>query len=135
MDNMSFLNRLTLALFAKVYESFPTPVDLDIKSIAMDVIPQDAGETTTWDCLQAAEDAVDFSPSGPFRNGSKVAAHPRAPPRRSSVSRSGIRKSSVTCWRSGGIWRCRTGSLECRHRRCAAFERSAPPSSPGCWPH
>jgi hypothetical protein len=60
MDNMAFFNRLTLAIFAKLYAAFPTPFDIDIKTVAMEVIPEDADENTTWNCLQAAEDAVDF---------------------------------------------------------------------------
>ena len=60
MDNMVFFNRLTLALFAKLYTAFPTPIDLDIKAVAMEVIPEDADNETTWNCLSAAEDALDF---------------------------------------------------------------------------
>ena len=60
MDNISFFNRITLALFKQLYESFPTPVDLDINSISMEVIPEDADKSETWASLQAAEDAVDF---------------------------------------------------------------------------
>lgn len=60
MDNIAFFNRLTLALFARLYESFPTPIDIDIKAVAMEVIPEEADNTTTWNSLQAAGDAVDF---------------------------------------------------------------------------
>jgi hypothetical protein len=60
LDNIAFFNRLTLAVFAKLYESFPTPIELDIRSLAMEVIPQDADDQSTWDSLRAAEDAIDF---------------------------------------------------------------------------
>nr|WP_315245373.1 hypothetical protein [uncultured Albidiferax sp.] len=60
MDNITFFNRLTLALFDKLYSEFPTPVDLDVNSIAMSVIPEDAEANETWSGLQAAEDAIDF---------------------------------------------------------------------------
>ncbi len=60
MDNIAFFNRMTLALFDKLYSAFPTPVDLKTKSIAMSVIPEGAKYNETWDSLQAAEDAIDF---------------------------------------------------------------------------
>lgn len=60
MDNITFFNRLTLALFEKLYSSFPTPTDLDVKSIAMSVSPEDSEYEETWNGLQAAEDAIDF---------------------------------------------------------------------------
>lgn len=60
MDNIAFFNRLTLALFEKLYSSFPTPADLDVKAIAMTVIPEDAEVDETWNNLQAAEDAIEF---------------------------------------------------------------------------
>ena len=60
MDNITFFNRLTLALFEKLYSSFPTPADLDVKAIALTVIPEDAERAETWNSLQAAEDAIDF---------------------------------------------------------------------------
>lgn len=60
VDNIAFFNRLTLALFAQLYDAFPIPIDIDIKAVAIEVIPADADHTTTWNSLQAAEDAVDF---------------------------------------------------------------------------
>lgn len=60
MDNITFFNRLTLALFEKLYLAFPTPIELDVKSIAMSVIPEDAELDQAWNSLQAAEDAIDF---------------------------------------------------------------------------
>lgn len=60
MDNITFFNRLTLALFEKLYLTFPTPIELDVKSIAMSVIPEDAELDQAWNGLQAAEDAIDF---------------------------------------------------------------------------
>ena len=60
MDNIAFFNRMTLALFDKLYSASPTPVDLKTNSIAMSVIPEGAEYDETWDSLQAAEDAIDF---------------------------------------------------------------------------
>lgn len=60
MDNITFFNRTTLALFEKLYSAFPTPIDIDVKAIAMTVTPEDAKYDETWNNLQAAEDAIDF---------------------------------------------------------------------------
>lgn len=60
MDNITFFNRLTLALFEKLYSSFPTPVNIDVKAVAMTIIPVEAETDETWNSLQAAEDAIDF---------------------------------------------------------------------------
>jgi hypothetical protein len=60
MDNIAFFNRMTLALFDKLYTSFPTPVDLKTGNIAMSIIPNGAEYDETWNSLQAAEDAIDF---------------------------------------------------------------------------
>lgn len=60
MDNIAFFNRITLALFDKLYSAFPVPIDLRIGSIAMSVIPEDAEYDKTWNSLQAAEDAFEF---------------------------------------------------------------------------
>lgn len=60
MDNITFFNRLTLALFEKLYSSFPTPVNIDVNAVAMTIIPEGAKNEETWNSLQAAEDAIDF---------------------------------------------------------------------------
>lgn len=60
MDNIAFFNRVTLALFERLYSSFPTPIELDVKSIAISVIPEEAEFDEAWNSLQAAEDAIDF---------------------------------------------------------------------------
>ncbi|WP_040652844.1 hypothetical protein [Pseudogulbenkiania ferrooxidans] len=60
MDNITFFNRITLVIFKKLYEAFPQPIDLNINAIAMEVIPQDADETLTWNSLMAAGQAIDF---------------------------------------------------------------------------
>ena len=60
MDNIAFFNRLTLELFDQLYRSFPTPTDLDVKALAMAIIPEEAEKEETRNSLQAAEDAVDF---------------------------------------------------------------------------
>lgn len=60
MDNITFFDRLTLALFEKLYSAFPTPIDIDVRDVAMIIIPEDAEKNETWDSLQAAEDAIDF---------------------------------------------------------------------------
>ena len=60
MTNIDFFNRVSLAVFDKLYSSFPTPVDLDVKSIAMTITPDHADFEETLTDLQAAEDAIEF---------------------------------------------------------------------------
>ncbi len=60
MDNIVFFNRMTLALFDRLYSAFPTPVDLTTNSIAMSILPEGAAYDETWSSLQAAEDAIVF---------------------------------------------------------------------------
>jgi hypothetical protein len=60
MDNITFFNRITLAAFKKLYESFPRPLNLNVKELAMEIIPETAEDSERWNSLQAAEDAVDF---------------------------------------------------------------------------
>jgi len=60
MDNITFFNRFTLALFEKLYSSFPTPVEIDVKSIAMSVISKESEFNETFESLSAPEDAIHF---------------------------------------------------------------------------
>lgn len=60
MDNITFFNCLTLRLFEKLYSSFPTPIDISTKELAMSVIPEHENFDATWNGLQLADDAVDF---------------------------------------------------------------------------
>lgn len=60
LDNIAFFNRLTLGLFAKLYESFPSPIDIDVQALAKDMIPEEEESSIVWNSLKAAEDAVDF---------------------------------------------------------------------------
>lgn len=60
MDNMTFFNHLTLAVFEKLYFAFPRPIDIDVLAVAMTVIPNDTPHDETFNSLQASEDAVDF---------------------------------------------------------------------------
>jgi hypothetical protein len=58
MDNITFFKRLTLPLFGKPYSSFPMPTEVDVKSIAMSVIPEDHELDEAWNGLHAAEDVA-----------------------------------------------------------------------------
>ena len=60
MDNIAFFNRVTLALFDELYSAFPTPLDLKTLSIAMSVISEAPECDEIRNCLQAADDAIDF---------------------------------------------------------------------------
>ncbi|BDU18141.1 hypothetical protein [Lysobacter auxotrophicus] len=60
MDNMEFFDRFTLALFERLYSSFPTPVEVDAVSIGASLLPEDVDQAVGFDLLQAAEHAVTF---------------------------------------------------------------------------
>jgi len=55
MDNIAFFNRVTLALFERLYSSFPTPIELDVKSIAISVIPEEAEFDEAWNGSNGSE--------------------------------------------------------------------------------
>jgi hypothetical protein len=60
MTNIDFFNRFTLVLFAKLYESFPTPIDVKTAEVAAEVIPLDVEHAKGWDWFVAADHAVGF---------------------------------------------------------------------------
>lgn len=60
MNNITFFNHVTLVLFDKLYSAFPTPMDIDVKSVAMLAFPADVEDDETWGSLQASEYAIDF---------------------------------------------------------------------------
>lgn len=64
--NIDLFNRFTLALFAKLYESFPVPANLDFESIMMSVIPDDEGYEQTFNILVTARETVNFLESEGF---------------------------------------------------------------------
>ena len=64
--NIDLFNRFALAVFEKLYESFPVPVDLDFDSVMMSVIPDDWGYKETFDALATAREAVNFLESEGF---------------------------------------------------------------------
>jgi hypothetical protein len=59
VNNIDFFNRMTLAVLEDLY-SFPTPKDIDVKALAISVIPEEAGHEQIWDMLQASEDTIRF---------------------------------------------------------------------------
>lgn len=59
-DNIALFNRFTLALLDHLYSSFPVPVEVDVKSIAMGALDKQADAQEAWDALAAADDAVQF---------------------------------------------------------------------------
>lgn len=65
-NNIDIFNRFTLALFAKLHESFPVPANLEFQSIMMSVIPDDEGLEGTFNILLTAREAVNFLESEGF---------------------------------------------------------------------
>lgn len=58
--NIDLFNRFCLAVFQKLYLSFPCPVELDVNIIMMSVIPNDAESDETFNTLISGGDAIQF---------------------------------------------------------------------------
>lgn len=56
--NMELFDAFTLALFKQLYESFPTPIDIDASKIAFDLIPEDVGKEDGMRLFKVADDSV-----------------------------------------------------------------------------
>lgn len=60
MGNIEFFNRTTLALFDRLYASFPSPINIDAQSLAEPLIPETSSTEERLGLLRAADDAIDF---------------------------------------------------------------------------
>lgn len=60
MDNIEYFNRLTLAVFKRLYESFPTPIELDIQKLSEEAVPLEGSEADGFDQFVAAPFTVEF---------------------------------------------------------------------------
>lgn len=58
-SNREFFDAFTLALFSRLYESFPSPTDIDARTIAYDLLPEDVGESGRHHA-KVAEDAMQW---------------------------------------------------------------------------
>jgi hypothetical protein len=58
--NLDQFNRFCLAVFGKLYLSFPVPIELDVCQLMMSVIPGEAEKKATWDALSSAGHAIEF---------------------------------------------------------------------------
>ena len=59
-ENIENFNRICIALFDKLYSTFPVPVEIDVKAIAMSAVPQDATYEDTWDVLSIGGEVINF---------------------------------------------------------------------------
>ena len=60
-DNIEFFNLFTLALFERLYAEFPTPIDLDVGTLAASLVPGDCIDDDTWyKRVSSADHAVTF---------------------------------------------------------------------------
>ena len=58
--NLDQFNRFCLAVFGKLYLSFPVPIELDVGQLMMSVVPGEAGREATWDALSSGGHAIEF---------------------------------------------------------------------------
>ena len=59
-NNLLFFNNFTLALFDKLYKSFPVPCDIDITQFALDLLPDDIELKSGLDKLKVARASLNF---------------------------------------------------------------------------
>ncbi|MDD2462517.1 MAG: hypothetical protein PHI97_00810 [Desulfobulbus sp.] len=59
-ENIESFNRICVALFDKLYSAFPVPVEINMKDISMNAIPQDASFNDTWDDLMIGGEVINF---------------------------------------------------------------------------
>lgn len=59
-ENIEIFNRVCVALFDKLYSAFPVPVEIDMNSIAMSVVPRDVSYEKTGDVLSVSGEVVNF---------------------------------------------------------------------------
>ena len=60
LSNVELFNVFSLALFNKLYESFPTPVDIDYSAIAADLLPDEVDADDADRILKVAYHAVQW---------------------------------------------------------------------------
>jgi hypothetical protein len=57
-DNIDRFNLLVLTIFQKLYDSFPTPVNMEPTGIGVSAAPSDASEQGVWDSMAEARHAL-----------------------------------------------------------------------------
>lgn len=56
--NIHAFNLVCLTLFEKLYEAFPTPINISSNSIGVESIPKDASYEASWDAQVLAGEAI-----------------------------------------------------------------------------
>lgn len=59
-ENIETFNRICVALFDKLYSAFPVPVEIEVNSIVMSVLPDEVSYESTWDVLSVGGDVINF---------------------------------------------------------------------------
>lgn len=60
MDNIEFFDRLTLALLERLYSEFPTPVEIDTRSLGAGLLPDNVTPEVGHRLLASVDHAVNF---------------------------------------------------------------------------
>lgn len=58
--NIHAFNLVCLTLFAKLYEAFPTPVNISADSIGADSIPKETSAQASWSAMDLASHAISW---------------------------------------------------------------------------
>lgn len=64
--NIDLFNRFALAVFRKLYLSFPVAIELDVNDLIMSVTPTDASYDEAFDVLSVGGEALNFLASEGF---------------------------------------------------------------------
>lgn len=64
--NIDLFNRFSLAVFQRLYVSFPVSIELNVDDLMMSAIPTDSSSDETFDALQVGGEALDFLSSEGF---------------------------------------------------------------------
>lgn len=59
-SNVEIFNRISLELFAELYEAFPVPIAITPDALALSEVPDEATYGATWSVMEIAGETVTF---------------------------------------------------------------------------
>jgi hypothetical protein len=60
VENIEFFDRFTLALLGHLYSEFPTPVEIETRSLGAGLLPDDINPEVAYNLLASVDHAVNF---------------------------------------------------------------------------
>lgn len=59
-ENIETFNRICIALFDKLYSTFPVPIEIEMNDISMSAVQQDSSDELAWDVLSMGGEVIRF---------------------------------------------------------------------------